>query len=238
MAKIHVSLGYHRSSPDTFDTFAVGVRDGIFGNPTQFATPPVTSTAFQALIDDYINKRAAYKQGGLAQKGPYQAARTALMAAVDTLSEYVDDLADGNENIILLSGFVPTKATDTEPAVPAAPHVVTLTRGPSRELMAECNKVPGADFYGCILIQGIPMPPFITMNGMGQITAVAIQEDNPNPDEYKPINGSIVVAIDLNKNRQKHFVGLVKGVDYYVYFYAGNATGISAFSEVESIMCG
>lgn len=236
--KQHVSLSFHQQSPDTFDTFAVGVRDGIFGNPTEFATPPLTQSAFQTLIDDYINKRAAYKQGGKAQKGPYQTARTALMGTLDTLADYVDELADGNEDLILLSGFVPTKAGDTEPAVPAVPTVKELERGPTRELFAECNTVTGAEYYGCILVQGQPLPPAVSMNGLGQLIAVALNDDNPHPNEYKPVNGSIVVAIDFTKGRRKHFVGLQKGVDYYFYFFAANATGVSALSEPQVVMCG
>jgi hypothetical protein len=234
--KQRVSLSFHILSPDLFDTFAVGIRDGIYGNPTEFATPPITQISLQALIDDYINKRAAYKQGGKAQKGPYLAARTALMAALDLLAGYVNELADGNADLIWLSGYAPTKANSSVVPVPGIPQLRELARGATRELFAECKPVNYADYYGCILIQGMPLPPFIGLNGNGQLEAIAIESDIP--DEYKPVNGSIVAAFDLTKSRRKHFVGLLKGIDYYFYFYAVNATGVSPLSEPGVIMCG
>lgn len=146
-------------------------------------------------------------------------------------------MADGHEDIILISGFVPTKAGDTEPAVPAVPTFKELVRGPSHELFAECNKVTGADYYGCIMVQGQPLPSEVSMNRLGQLVGVSLQNPSP-PNPFEPSNGSIIAAIDLNKGRRKHFVGLVKGVEYYFYFYAGNATGVSALSEAQVLMCG
>lgn len=236
--KQRVSLSFHIISPDTFDTFAVGIRDGIFGNPTEFATPPVTQTALQTLIDNYINTRAAYKQGGKAQKGFYLAARTALMGALDTLAGYVNTLADGDADIITTAGFVPTKPSTSTAPVPAAPLLRTLSRGSTRQLIAECKPVSSAEYYGCILIQGTPMPPVLTFNGNGQLVAVAESNTPPNPNEYKPEPGSIIIAIDFNKSRRKQFAGLIKGVEYFFYFYAVNATGVSPLSEPFSIVCG
>lgn len=234
--KQRVSLRFHIISPDLFDTFAVNIRDGIFGNPTEFATPPVTQTSLQTLIDDYINKRAAYKDGGKAQKGQYLAARAALMAALDLLAAYVNEVANGNADLIWMSGFVPTKAVNSEAPIPGTPQLRELERGATRELFAECRPVNYADYYGCILMQGMPLPPNVSLNGSGQLVAVATE--SPAPEGYRPVNGSIVAAFDLTKGRRKHFVGLEKGVDYYFYFYAVNATGVSPLSEPYTIMCG
>lgn len=238
MSKVRCSRYYYnRLSPDAVDTFAVGVRDGVFGHPAVFTAPPFTLAAFQTHIDNYMNTRAAYKQGGKAQKGAYLAARAALLDALGKLADTVDMVANGHEETILIAGFVPTKARNSGVAVPAVPHITALKRGPTHELFAECAKVAGARYYGCILVQGQPLPALVSMNGLGQLVGVALQNESP-ANSFQPANGSIIAAIDLTQGRKKHFVGLQKGVDYYFYFYAGNASGVSALSAPECIMCG
>jgi hypothetical protein len=46
-----------------------------------------------------------------------------------------------------------------------------------------------------------------------------------------------IVFIDVTKNRKKTFEGLTAGQVYYVYYYIGNARGVSQLTEVKSIMC-
>jgi hypothetical protein len=68
MKKVRCSLSFHRSKVDELDIFAIAVRDGIYTNPAEFVTPPMTEVDFQKKIDTFINTRRAYKQGGSAQK--------------------------------------------------------------------------------------------------------------------------------------------------------------------------
>lgn len=238
MSKQHCSLSYHKALLDELDVFAVGVRDGIYNNATTFTSPPLTQTAFQALIDNYINTRALYVQGGLAQKGPFRAAKTALINGLDTTADYVDGIANGDANIITLADFVPTKAGDSEGHVPAQTAAPKLERGAAGELLAEVPAVTGAEYYGCILIAGQQLPPFITLNALGQLIAVAENDNNPNPTpdpEPRPLPGSVIVAIDFTKSRKKKFTGLQYHMVYYAYYFAGNATGVSPLSPVSSL---
>lgn len=236
MSKQHCSLSYHKAHLDELDVFAVGVRDGIFNNAGTFATPPFTQVAFQPLIDNYINTRGAYVQGGLAQKGPFQAAKTALVTGLDTMADYVDEIANGNENIILLAGFVPTKPGSTEHNAPAQTEPAKITRGATGELFAEVPNVPGAEYYGCIVFAGMPMPPQLSLNAVGQL--VVINNENPGPEpEPRPASGAIVAAFDLTKSRKKKFTGLQTHMVYYFYFYAANSTGLSPLSVVSSLEC-
>lgn len=234
MSKIKCSLSYHTISIDLLDVFAVGVRDGVLGNVILFPMPPVGQPTFQILIDDYINTRGAYKQGGLAQKGNFMTAKDALIAALDQTAEYVDSIASGNENIITEGGFVPTKAVSSDKPVPAQPVNVEMERGATGQLLCECPKVEFAEYYGAVLMAGEPLTPDILISG-GQIV---VQDGlTPSGPAAAALTG-LKAIIDMNKSRKKKFTGLQAGTIYYVYFYAANASGVSAFSDMRSLMCG
>src|SRR5688572_17821351 len=94
--KAKVSRSYHSLPPDEVDDFALGVKDGYYGNNPPFTVLPITAAAFQALIDDYIIKRAAFVNGGESQKGAYLLALAALMSALDSLADETDEVADGD----------------------------------------------------------------------------------------------------------------------------------------------
>ena len=235
MAKIHVSLSYHHIHLDVLDVFAIGVRDGIYGNAGTFATPPITQAAFQVFIDDYINTRGAYVQGGLAQKGPFLAAKTALITTLDDFATYVDGIAKGDANIITLAGFVPTKPGGTAGHAPAQPLPALVTRGASGELFAECPVVAGADSYGCLAFAGFPMPSVLSLNAVGQL--IVQNTKDPMGPPMPPQPNGIIAFFDLNKSRKKKFVGLQPHVVYYFYFYTSNASGVSPISEVSSLEC-
>ena len=236
MAKIHVSLSYHHIHLDVLDVFGVGVRNGIFGNNPPFVASPLTQPQLQLLIDNYINKRGAYVQGGLAQKGLFLASKTALIAGLDSVADYVDVTANGDANIITLAGFVPTSPGGIAGHAPLQSAAPQLKRGASGEMFAEIPVVAGADNYGCIVFAGMPMPSQISLNAVGQLVVANTKDANPNPIQPEPPIG-IVAFFDLNKNRKKKFVGLQPHVVYYFYFYTSNASGVSPISEVSSLEC-
>lgn len=231
---VHCSRSYHKTPVDELDAFAEGVRQGIFENPTLFPTPPVPEPAMVVLISTYVTNRAAYKQGGSAQKGPFLASKTALIDALDLTATYVDDVADGDANVITEAGFVPTKAGASEGHTPAQPGIPEITRGAAGELMAECPKVDGALYYGCIAVPK-PLPPDVGITGLGQIV---MRDQEPESGGATEPTGEISFIHDLNKTRKKKFLGLTSGVTYHFYFYAGNATGVSQLSDGRSLLCG
>lgn len=225
--KVRSSFAYHSIKPDLLTNFAVGVRDGIFNNPTIYNMPPMTIIIFQGLIDAYTNARAAYKQGGLAQKGDYELAKNALMAALDQLAVYVNGIALGNPALITEAGFVPTKGNISPIAKPNQPQFVTLTRGLPGELYADCEPAAGVDSTGGILIANEPIPEGMGINELGQIVVVESASPSPGPS---PAPGSVRYIQDLNKARRKKFTGLQIGVTYYLYMWAMNAGGVSPLS--------
>ena len=223
--KVRCSVSYHYYKRDSIDVFAVVVRDGIFLNTSTFIAPPTTQNAFQVVIDNYINKRAAYLLGGRGNKGPYLAAKTALMAELDGLSAYVDTVAIGDANIILISGFIPTKGVASQSNPPATPGVPKVVRTDTGVLVAEVDAVSGAEYYGCIVTVNTPKPENININAAGQIVG---EEDNGAP--VMASSGTMNVIFDFNKSRKKTFKELPLRVNYYFYFYAVNARGVSQFS--------
>ena len=235
--KIRCKLSYHNLKNDLIDVFAVGVRDGIYNNVSVFMTPPLPQPDFQGLIDTYINTHGAYKQGGLAQKGPFLAAKTALMEGLDQTAEYVNTVAKNDANIITLAGYVPTKGNSSSVNPPPQPTGITVKRGISGELLAECPKIATVLFYGAFLIADSPLPDNIMINGEGQLV---VDENAPTPippsgPSPAPGPSTMYFAIDFNKSRKKKFTALTKGRMYYIYFYAGNAGGISPLSEAAGL---
>lgn len=236
MTKSRSSFAYHRMRLDLIDVFAIGVRDGIYNNPTAFSSPPLVPAVFQGLIDAYVSTRGAYKMGGKVQKPAFLQAKIDLMRALDATAEYVDGVANGNELIIILAGYTPTKSNQSAVPAPVQPTGVRLTRSNTGILLAECDNQPVADTYLAFLTPHAPIPAGITVSGTGQIIVpsggLGLQGHmNANaPSEVEFI-------MDINKNRKKKFMALIPGVTYFVTFVAINAQGVSPFSDSASCMC-
>jgi hypothetical protein len=219
---------------DTVESFGLGVKAGYFGNNPPFTILPITAVALQGLIDDYVSKRAAYVSGGLAQKGAFMLAKAALMAALDSLAVETDKVAVGDEAIIILAGFVPTK-TAGEGTKPGQ-CVVTLKRGITGELISNCAIVPGAKHYGCIMTEGAPLPAGASITADGKLILTSL--NNPNPPIPNPFPQPEIISaqFDFSDQREKHFMNLIHDATYYFYYYAVNATGVSPLSEVVSMV--
>ena len=234
MVKIRCKLNYHELRTTKIKVFAIGVRDGVFGNNPPFITPPTTIAALQLLIDDYSAKYDAFLLH-TASLSEVDDARDLLMEGLDLIRPYVDTVANGNATIVSLAGFVPTKGSTTNVIIPVQPFGVTLVRGIQGELIAECAVITDADSYGAVLASQ-PLPPWFTINGFGQV--VIEQGSTPTPvpplPPSAPSAGSIGGILDLTKTRKKTFKDLEVGVTYYVYFWAVNAAGVSPLSNAVS----
>lgn len=227
--KSRCSLFYHDLPFDKIETFAFGVKEGYFKHNPPFTVQPFTEAAFKDLILDYANKRGAYVNGGLAQKGDFLLAHTALIAALDTLALQVDVVSNCNKDLIVLAGFEPTKDNISEGAKPGQ-CVVKVKRGMERELISNCKVVRGTKFYGCLIAVGAPLPVSVTIDDSGNIHLN--KKDAQGHDRVLPD-----IIINLTSQREKHFANLEAGVIYYFYCFAVNATGVGPLSEAVHIMC-
>lgn len=243
---IRCSLSFHKSKVNDFTTFATGVRDGIFGNIIEFPTPPIPAPMFAGLIQNYTDKRAAYEKGGSAQKGPYQQAKKDLMEGLDTFAEYVTEAANGNENIILLSGFVPTKGYRSDKPSTVQPTGIILKRPATGVITAECANQKVATNYICIVTINDPLPDNVVLNDSGQLVyfdSAGLAADSVSSESSvastQAVAMNIALAyIDFNPGRRKIFSNLQLGSRYHFSFAAANAQGVSTFSDPISIICG
>lgn len=112
---------------------------------------------------------------------------------------------------------------------PLIPQKIKITRAESGTLLAQCEKVAGAEDYGCIMVAGRPLPATIKFNRQGQL--LITQDVEPIPP------GQLLFVIDENKSRKKRFTGLRPGTDYYFYFYTINFRGVSGLSEKVMLKC-
>jgi hypothetical protein len=204
------------------------VKANLYRNSDTFTAPPMDEDAFGALITDYSEKYARYKDGGSTAKGLFMLANTALFSAMDRLANYVNTVANGQLTIILLSGFVPTDSTASRLMRPKVPKNVELKRRSEGQIEALCDHQEIADNYGCIMTEGAPLPISAHMRG---------NKLSLRPAELAALN-IVLIEIDLGKGRKKLFSGLTPGVIYYFIFYAVNASGASSLSPAVSMVCG
>lgn len=228
MEMIRCSLIFHKARVGELSNPAVTVRDGIFDNPALFVTPPIAQPVYQSLVDTYINTYAAYSVGGSAQQGAYRTASIALEQGMDTMADYVNEIADGDANIITTAGFIATKGSGGLAPEPEQLQDIELARGSTGQILAECEKQDYASVYICILSENAPLPPDFSLSDSGQMTM------NPN---YTPGPNAFRGIIDFGKSRKKKFTGLMPGNTYYVVFFVINTRGVSAMSTPVSIIC-
>ncbi len=235
MTKIRCKVSY-RSLRAHVATFAVGVSNGIFTNTGTFTSPPIAQATLDALILDCNTKYGQYK-GHVVTKTEMLVARDALITGLDTMSQYVDSVALGNETVIGLSGFEATKGSASEQVPPAKPEGVEFTRTNTGELTTDCPKIAGAEFYGAIFIRNNQIPAGIMINEGGQIV-VNDGGDGTPPGPAAPGPGvpEMKYILDFNKSRRKKFIGLEPGVTYWVYYYAVNTAGVSPLSDGVSFL--
>lgn len=236
MTLVRCLRSYKRLPIKDMPDFASAVEDGIYDNPTVFAAPPLLQADFQALIDAYVAKRGTYVAGGTAQKPAWEAARTALIDGLDTTADYVDTLVNGNENIVILAGYKPTKTVISSVTKPTKIQGVSLTRNDvSGVLIADCKAQDGINSYVCILTEGAPLPDNITISNTGQIRVQELLAGSGS--DAGSTSGITAVYADFNQSRKKEFEGLTPLQTYYCVFFGINAGGVGALSDPVSIIC-
>ncbi len=230
--KIHCKLTFHNLKFDEINDFAVGVADGVYGHPGTFPAPTITEPILRGLITEFGTKKGSYESGNV-PRTVFITAKDNLMAALDTIADYVDSEAKGNANTVTLGGYEATKGNASKVNPPAQPTGVVIKRGINGELLAECTKMDKVVYYGTLLTADNPLPDNISINAAGQV--VVTGNNNPAPAAPSPTPGptpgSTYFILDFNKARKKKFTDLTKGRMYYIYFYAANAGGVSPLSE-------
>ena len=214
-------LIFHTYGKFVLDTFANGVKVGVYSNPTVFTNLTVTEANFNLLLSDFNTATADYNTYGKTKRTVYLVAKEKLLHAIDLIASDVDKIADGDESIILLAGFTPTAATSLRNApIEKIQEVTVKNTMVSGQIIIETIPIAnnGPIFYGAICSEGAPLGHNDFVDG--QIT---INGNGPK------------IIFDLNKSRKKVISGCIPGAQYYVYLFAVNAVGVSPLSDPKTI---
>jgi len=231
MTVIRCRVSYHSIKLADLAPFALGVRDGIYNNNPPFLTPPMMQVDFEQLITFWSNKYAAFK-AHTETKAEMEIAKDNLMTGLDTMSTYVNSVANGDPNIIGQGGFIPTKGSSSQQNPPLEPIGVTLNRSGAGELVSDCAVMDGAEYYGAVLSQNPIQAGILIVNGQ----IVFNTGDAATPPGTVTVAASGTAIADLNKARRKKFIGLTPGTTYYIYYWAGNTAGVSPLSQPVSFL--
>ncbi len=224
------SVAYRHFSGVSIPSFATGVMNGVWEHPLVFdplvtPAPPSTKAHFLQLINAVLSSYAEYDAGGLAQKSAFVNDYNLLIVLLDQYAVYVNEVAKGAANVILVSGFTPIhNVPATKSVVPGQPTLVTITNGAvSGTLEVECDIVGHYSHYGCIACEGHALPDGLQI--INESTLVI------------PASLPFRMFHNYNTQRKKVFTGLTKGVEYYFYFYVYNTAGVGPLSVVVSKSC-
>ncbi|MBL0308649.1 MAG: fibronectin type III domain-containing protein [Bacteroidetes bacterium] len=213
--KVKVLLAFLRLSVAEKISYGANVIAKLIANASVFTSPDVTPADLQ-LKNDELQAAKVDAAGGDKQK-------VAVMHNVEKEWEllfrkdanYVNRIADGDEAVIRLGGFDPTKAETT----------------PSHQLSAPDVKVESTSTM--IGIASVECEPFEHEHVENYVYVVAT---NPEPLSFP--NGQIsiggaagVVAVKVDTHRKTTIIGLTSKERYYITVFGVNEAGPGLASE-------
>ena len=223
--QILCSREYHHGAILEIQKLLNDASAAILANAAKFASPPFTEAEAKAVIDAYVGTRSDYENGGKDQEPAWNTAYGNGMAFLDKSANYVDGVAKGDADTITLSRFTPTHAHGRIPAsIPGQVKTITQDKESVKgEIIVESEKMGDYVRYGCIMVEGMPLPADFIIGKDGTII-------------FPPCTARIFHSVSNQK--KKTFNNLKTGTDYYIYFYVVNAAGAGPISAVLIINCG
>jgi hypothetical protein len=218
----HCTFGYHQFGTSALDTFANQVFNGIYNNTPQFPAPIIEREAFNQIKQDFSNAAADYATYGAVKKTIFTNTRKKLIDTLDLMADYVDGIANGDESLIILSGYTPS-STIPQGNIPLTRIEMFVVKRTANEgeIAVEIPTINhhGTINYYCICSEGIPLVYPTIVDGQ------LVLENITNKIRY-----------DYSKSRKKLFKGLTIATTYYFYVFASNTVSVAPISEVKSIM--
>ncbi len=108
MNKSHCTLEFRHFGTAKLELFANGVANRNYSNPISFHNPTIAQPAFGLLQTAYNSAAADYATYGATKKTALTNAERALVDGLNLLAEYVSTVAEGDQSLIILAGFVPS----------------------------------------------------------------------------------------------------------------------------------
>ena len=217
MKKIRCRLDYRDFSNRDLIQICTQVSNGIYNDVNVFGSPVVTKVVFTTAFNKYADAVARYENAPKIEKTAMELARKEMIEILDIMRLYVDQLANGDESLINLSGFAPTKAT-VEKSVPLVTTESFDVRRTTNlgEVEVEIHKHSGYDalWYFAICSSFSNLPVNAINNG---VLDLSISNEE--------------IRINLSNGRTKVFSNLPTGKMYYIYVFAANSVSVSPLSS-------
>ena len=140
-----ILLSFYKYTDDSLETKASSILQMLTGN-ANFPAPVPPLATLQTLVTNYQTALVDARSRDIVKVAIKRAARTALEDCLRNLGQYVMWVANGNEEMLVSSGF--DLARIPEPVALEEPGVVTVSNGISTgRLVASLKKVRGAYSY-------------------------------------------------------------------------------------------
>jgi len=212
MKKINCLVSYRGFSNVTLPKFITLIEGGLYANTLIFAAPPVPFDEFKAVELNYINSVSKYDVAPKIEKTNMLVAKNKMIGVLDTLRGYVDGIANGNADIITLSGFTPSKSASQKSKPLDRYGDFDLKLGDnSGEIRAKITAYPLDKNvkYMMLCTKQEQLPDNFIVNGVFDFSVL--------PD----------AKFALNNGRIKLFTNLEAGMVYYFYLFISNPVSIS-----------
>lgn len=146
MAVVKVALSFARLSDSELDDFANQVHKGLTTHATTFPTPPVSPATLLTDLTDFKNAIAQAAIGGKADTAAKDAARQVVLGDLRQEALYVEMIANGELETLLLSGFNARSQERQHLPLPA-PTGVVITNDGEGKLNAQVEPVKNCSMY-------------------------------------------------------------------------------------------
>jgi len=204
-----------------FKSFCDLVLVSLYERPGTFATPPVPVDEYKDVLKGYNLAVGKYEIAPKVEKTNMLIAKAKMTDVLDQLAVYVNGIANGNADIIILAGFEPTKGVREKSKPLEQFSDFNIVRSTNLgEVNASIDKFPLQKDVNYMMI----------CTTLSVLPEDLLVDGNINTDLLP--EGS---QIALNNGRVKVFKGLKQQTTHYFYLFLSNTVSISPFSVPKSI---
>ena len=225
MRKIKCSRDAINKAPlKTLGAFFSNVRVSLFGLPDQFPNPTVTQDNMKLLTTDLSDAASQFKSGGDLKKPDYTNVISAIKKMLNTIADYVDEVANGDKDIIKMAGMVPTGQKKIGDKAIKAKYKVSGVAGKrlnATMIETTCDALGAEAIYTCVVSEDNPLTKEAVINAAGQLR---LPKNIPN-----------IVHIDSSNQKTKKITDLTPRTHYYITYFVRIGKVITQMSDVVEV---
>ncbi len=200
------------------------VRVALFGFTDQFPSPPVTEDNMKLLFDDLGETAAKFKNGGKLKKPDYVAVVLAIRTMLHKIADYVDEVANGNKDIVELSELEATGQVHLGDKAIKENYEVSGVAGKKlidTLLETTCDALGKDAIYTCVVSEDNPLPKDAEITANGQLK---LPKNIPN-----------IVHVESSNQKTKMFTDLTPRTHYYITYFAKISKVVTRMSDVVEV---